>query len=60
MHWAWQHGNDVVGLNRHVWARQMGGQRAAIGATLVGTGASTGRISLVVIGFVGGDGLLDL
>ena len=41
-------------------ARQMGGKRAAIDAPLLGTGACSRRVSLVVIGFGGRDGLLDI
>ena len=38
----------------------MGGKRATIGAALSGAGASVRLILLVVVGFAGGDGLLDI
>ena len=41
-------------------ARQMGGKRAAMGATLLGASASVRLILLVVGGLARGDGLLDI
>ena len=50
----------VLGLDRHMHARQMGGKRAALGAALFGASASALLILLVVGGFDRGDGLLDI
>jgi len=38
----------------------MGRKRAAIGATLLGAGSRPDRVAFVVIGFGGGNGLLDV
>jgi hypothetical protein len=50
----------VLGLDRHMHARQMGGKRAAVGPTLLRAGASALLILLVVGGLACGDGLLDI
>jgi len=50
----------VVGLDRHVHARQMAGKRAAIGAALLGALARPRRVLLVVVGFGRRNGLLDI
>jgi hypothetical protein len=52
--------SGVVRLDRHMQVRQMGRKRAAIGATLLGASGRPDRVSLVVIGFGGGNGLLDI
>jgi hypothetical protein len=50
----------IVGLDRHVDARQMERKRTAIDAALRGPHACCRRVLLVVFGFLGGDGLLDI
>ena len=50
----------VLGLDRHMHARQMGGKRAAPGAALFRASASALLILLVVGGLDRGDGLLDI
>jgi hypothetical protein len=50
----------IFRLDRHVYMRQMGGERTAICATFVGTPLCRHRILLVVGGLVTGDGLLDI
>jgi hypothetical protein len=50
----------VVGLGRHVHARQIAGKRAAIGAALLGALARPRRVLLVVVGFGRRNGLLDI
>jgi hypothetical protein len=50
----------VFRLDGHINMRQMGGERTAIGATLVGTLLCRHRILLVLDGLVGGNGLLDV
>lgn len=50
----------VLGLDGHVHARQMAGERAAIDAALGGALARPCRIPLVVVGFARRNGLLDI
>jgi hypothetical protein len=50
----------IVGLDRHIDARQMERKRTAIDAALRGPHACSRRVLLVVFGFLGGDGLLDI
>ena len=50
----------VVGRDRHMNARQMGGQRTAIGAALLGTRVRGHRVPLVILGLRGRNGLLDI
>ena len=50
----------VFRRDRHIYARQMGGERAAIGAALVAARPGSHRILLVVGGLVAGNGLLDI
>jgi hypothetical protein len=50
----------VFGLDRHVNARQVGGKRTAIGATLFATRPCGGRVRPIGGGFVRGKGLLDI
>ena len=50
----------VLGLDRHMHARQMGGKGAALGAALFRAGASMFLVLPVVGGLARGDGLLDI
>jgi hypothetical protein len=50
----------VFRFDRHMDARQVGGKRAAVGATLRCSSGRPDRISLVVVGLGGGNGLLDI
>ena len=50
----------VLGLDRHIDARQMGGERAAIGTALVATLLRGRRVLLVVARLVRRNGLLDV
>jgi len=50
----------VVGLDRHIHARQMSGERATIGAALLGVRASGHRVLLVVVSLLCRNDLLDI
>jgi hypothetical protein len=50
----------IFGRNRYMNARQIDRKCAATGAALLGAGAGTYRILLVVGGFGGRNGLLDI
>jgi hypothetical protein len=50
----------VLGPDRHMDARQMGGKRAAVGPALFRAGASVPLVLLVVGRLARGDGLLDI
>ena len=60
------HGRPTAGaigvfrLDRHIHARQMGGQRAAIDAALFAARPGGHWIPLVVVGLAAGNGLLDV
>jgi hypothetical protein len=40
---AWQQGKENLRLDHHLYARQLGGERAAIDATLLDADATTGE-----------------
>jgi hypothetical protein len=50
----------VVGLDRHMDARQMSGKRPAVDSTPLSVSASPSRVSLVVVSLAGGNRLLDI